>query len=48
MDAAYFWTFSPKPQGGAETQEMLLKWAGVASLEGAKTEGKAYLSPIAE
>ena len=31
MDAAYFWTFPPKPQGGTDAQEMLLKlWASPA------------------
>lgn len=29
MDAAYFWTFPPKPQGGAKAQKMLPKVAGV-------------------
>lgn len=48
MDAAYFWTFSPEPQGGAEAQEMLLKLAGVSSLEEAKTAGQDPLSPEAE
>lgn len=37
MDAAYFGTFSSKPQGGAETQEMLLKlWASPAWNSGEK------------
>lgn len=36
MDAADFWTSSPAPQGGAETQEMLLKRAGVANFQKAK------------
>lgn len=37
MDAAYFRTFSSKPQGGTETQEMLLKlWASPARSSGEK------------
>lgn len=48
MDAAYLWTSSTKPQGGAEAQEMLLKLAGVSCFEEAKREGKDPLSQVAE
>ena len=44
MDAAYFRTFSSKPQGGAETQEMLLKlWASPARCSGDKGKQTTHL-----
>lgn len=47
MDAAYFWTFSSKPHGGAKAQEMILKLARSACCEEAKREGKDPLSRVA-
>lgn len=44
MDAAYFWTSPPKPQGGAGAQEMLPKLAAVACCQEGKREGKDPLS----
>lgn len=38
MDAAYFWTFPPKPQGGAKAQKMLPEVAGVTCCEEGKGE----------
>lgn len=47
MDAAYFWTFPPTPQGGAKAQEMLLKlWVSPARRE--KKESKDPWSQVAE
>lgn len=44
MDAAYFGTFSSTPEGGAETQEMLLKlWASPARTVGKKGKQTTHL-----
>ena len=47
MDAAYFRTFSSKPQGGTETQEMLLKfWASPARSSGEKGKQTTQLRSL--